>query len=177
MNVTSCCYPDMPVLGGLMRRHLDWLHASGVPMSAIIQPALIRLAHGFRAADGRFEIDANGPDWFAFAEPEDVIFWRPKTGELATWAGRSFAIGENMICDASTYALDGHLHIFQHPRDWLRRNRDGIVIVDWNLAFDRLRDCPRIKIAETLLPTYRKHMQPARMPALCLLREHGMAAA
>jgi hypothetical protein len=167
-------YPDF---GGLLQRDIDWLRACGVPMGAIIRPEPIRCAHGLRAADGRFEIEVNGPVWFVFIEPEDYVFWRPGTSELATWTGRSFALGEAVIDDASTYALDGHLHLFQHPLAWLRRNRDGIVIVDWNLAFDRLRDCPRIKIAESLLPMYRKHMQPARMPALCLLREHGKAVA
>lgn len=161
----------------LLPRHLTWLGDNGVSMSTIIGPEPIRCAHGFRAADGRFEIDANGPVWCVFIEREDYVFWRPGTSELATWHARSFALGEDMICAASTYALDGHLHIFQHPLEWLRRHRNGIVIVDWNFAFDRLRDCPRIEIAESLLPTYRKHMQPARMPALRLLREHGKAAA
>ncbi|WP_414814916.1 hypothetical protein [Rhizobium sp. IY2] len=168
--------PDIPSLGWLMPRHVGWLTASGVPMTAIIRPERIRLCHGFRAPDGRFEIDANGPVWFAFIEREDYVFWLPGTSELATWNVRSFALGENMICNASTYALDGHLHVFQHPLDWLRWNRDGIVIVNWNLAFDRLRDCPRLEIAEGLLPTYRKHMRPARMPEL-VLREYGKAAA
>ncbi|MGO8218879.1 hypothetical protein ACC746_31310 [Rhizobium ruizarguesonis] len=169
--------PSYPYIGWLLPRHLTWLRAHGVPMAAIVQPEPVRLARGYRAADGRFDPDPSGPDWFAFAERDDLIFWRPKTGELATWNGRSFALGEAVIDDASTYLLDGHLHLFQHPLAWLRRNRDGIVITNWSLAFDRLRDCPRIEIAESLLPTYRKHMQPARMPQLCVLREHGKAAA
>ncbi|MGR9156046.1 hypothetical protein [Rhizobium leguminosarum] len=170
-------YPNAPACGGLMQRHLRWLVTSGVPMSAIIDPEPIRLCHGFKADDGRFEPDPSGPDWFVLIEREDYVFWRPGTSELATWNAKSFALGESLIDNVSTYALDGHLHIFPHALDWLRRNRDGIVIVNWNFAFDRLRDCPRIEIAESLLPTYRKHMQPARMPALRLLREHGKAAA
>lgn len=96
---------DISSCGGLMQRHLDWLTASGVPMTAIIQPDPVRIAHGQKAADGRFDPDPGGPDWFVFAERDDVVFWRPRTGELATWDGRAFALGERAIDQASTYSL------------------------------------------------------------------------
>ncbi len=44
---------------------------------------------------------------------------------------------------------------------------DEVELVDLapDDLIDRLRDCPRIAIAETLLPLYRRHMRPARSPA------------
>ncbi|WP_158775545.1 hypothetical protein [Rhizobium sp. H4] len=75
---------DFSSCGGLMQRHLDWLTGSGVPMSAIIRPEPMRLAHGFRAADSRFDHDPSSPAWLAFPEPEDCVFWEPRTGLRAT---------------------------------------------------------------------------------------------
>ncbi|EGE56751.1 hypothetical protein RHECNPAF_5730022 [Rhizobium etli CNPAF512] len=167
--MNSCCYPEMPPLGWLLPRHIDWLRASGVPMSAIVEPQPVRLSHGFRAADGRFDPDPSGPDWFVFAEPEDLVFWRPKTSELATWTGRSFALGEAVIGNAATFSFGNALHLYASPLDWLRAGRDGTVVLDWRHAFDRLRDCPRIAVDDRLLPIYRRHMRPARMPDVFLL--------
>ena len=162
---------DISSCGGLMQRHLDWLTASGVPMTAIIQPDPIRIAHGHKAADGRCDPDPGGPDWFVFAERADVVFWRPGTGELATWDGRAFALGEHVIDAASTYALGYPLNVFASPIHWLRRKRDGIVVLDWSSAFDRLRHAPRVAVPENLLSLYQRHMRPARLPELCQVRE------
>lgn len=161
-------YPDF---GGLLQRDIDWLRACGVPMGAIIRPQPIRRCHGLRAADGRFEIDANGPVWFVFAEPDDLVFWRPKTSELATWTGRSFALGESMIDNAATYSFDFPLHLYENPLHWLQRERDGVVIIDWGQTFDRLRHAPRIAVAETLRPKLKHHLQPPRMPEIFILCE------
>ncbi|MBB2685860.1 UNVERIFIED_ORG: hypothetical protein GGD47_003463 [Rhizobium etli] len=166
----------MPVLGGLLQRHLDWLVASGVQMTAIVRPEPIRLAHGFRAADGRFDPDPSGPDWFTFSEAEDRVFWRPKSGELATWAGRSFALGESAIGNAATFSFGHALHVYASPLDWLRAGREGCVIVTWRHAFDHLRDCPRIAVDERLLPIYQRHMHPSRLPKVFVRCERKEAA-
>ncbi|WFU89528.1 hypothetical protein QA644_06665 [Rhizobium sp. CC1099] len=168
MNFTPA-NPDIWHYGWLMQRHLDWLRACGVPMTAIVQPDPLRLARGHKAADERFEPDPAGPDWFVFAERDDLIFWRPRTGELATWAGRAFALGESAISNASTYSFNFALNIFASPLDWLRAARDGVVVLDWRHAFDHLRECPRVAVDEALLPIYRRHMRPARMPDVFLL--------
>ncbi|MFT2210689.1 hypothetical protein ACLJYM_02250 [Rhizobium giardinii] len=167
---------DISSCGGLMQRHIDWLTGNGVPMSAIIRPSPIRFARGHRAIDGRFEHDPNGYDWFVFSEATDLIFWRPGTDELATLDGRAFAINETMIDAASTYSFGHCLHVFESPLDWLRAARDGCVVVNWRLAFDRLRYCPRIAIAESLLPIYDRHMTPV-LPELFILRRRRETAA
>jgi hypothetical protein len=78
--------------------------------------------------------------------------------------------------DASTYAFDCALNIFSSPLDWLRAERDGIVVIDWSRAFDRLRDAPRITIAEELLPLYRRQMKPRSMPELFVIQAERRAA-
>ncbi|MDC7742832.1 hypothetical protein [Rhizobium binxianense] len=161
--------PYYPHIGWLLPRHLTWLRAHGVPMAAIVQPEPVRLARGYRAADGRFDPDPSGPDWFAFAERDDLVFWRPKTGSLATWAGRSFALGEAAIGNAATYSFGSALHIHADPLSWLIHGRNGTVMLDWRHAFDQLRECPRIAVDDRLLPIYRRHMRPARMPDVFLL--------
>ncbi|AJC80942.1 hypothetical protein IE4803_CH03786 [Rhizobium etli bv. phaseoli str. IE4803] len=170
MNFFPPADPDIWTYSWLMQRHVNWLTKSGVSMTAIVQPHPVRLAHGRKAADGRFEPDPTGPDWFVFCEWEDLVFWRPRTGEVATWAGRAFALGESAIDNASGYALDGHLHVFADPLQWLRSGRGGIVVLDWARAFDELRHCPRIAVAESLWSTYRLAMRPVRMPRVFLRR-------
>jgi hypothetical protein len=151
-----------------------------VSAMALIRPSLIQIALGHKAPDGRFEPDASGSRWYAFdvADAADIVFWQRDTGEIATSDGRAFALGQERIGEAATYSFDCALNIFDDPLDWLRANRDGIVVLPnrWQDAFDRLRDAPRIAIAETLLPLYRRHMKPARMPQLLVIPSRRRAA-
>ncbi|WP_327205883.1 hypothetical protein [Rhizobium beringeri] len=163
--------PYYPHIGWLLPRHLTWLRAHGVPMAAIVQPEPVRLARGYRAADGRFEHFPSGPAWLVFLEPEDLIFWRPGTVEMATWNGRSFALGESVIDNAATFALGYPLNVFANPVDWLRAGRDGVVIIAWDRTFDRLRDCPHIAVVNALHAKLEHHLQPPRMPKISVLRE------
>ena len=139
-------------------------------------PTEMMMATGAKASDGLFEHADGGERWYAFEEDEDFVFWHREHGALATYANRAFALGENVIHQASTYAFDCRLNIFASPLDWLRAGRDGIVVLDWIRAFDQLRDAPRIAIAESLLPLYRRHMRPARMPELFVISEKERAA-
>lgn len=155
---------------------LDWLIREGVSTAAMVQPSTMMIATGTMAADGLFEHDENGDRWLAFEEADDFVFWQPRRNQLATYANRAFALGEAAIDNTGTYAFDCALNIFASPLDWLRARRDGIVVLDWGFAFDRLRDAPRIAIAETLLPLYRRHMKPARMPAVTIIPRDKLAA-
>ena len=58
----------------------------------------------------------------------DVAAWHPATGRLATWSEAGFALGEYLI----KYHLDDDspgLAVFRSPRDWLRADCRGIVIL------------------------------------------------
>jgi hypothetical protein len=45
-----------------------------------------------------------------------------------------------------------------------------------SIGFDRLRDAPRIALAESLLPLYRRHMKPTRTPELFIISDKRKAA-
>ena len=137
---------------------------------------MILLARGVRAADGCFEDDANGEEWLAFPEADDVIYWQPRSGKMARWNGRSFAVGEDRVYAAATYSFGNWLYIFADPLEWLRASRDGIVIVDWGQAFDRLRDVPRIAVSECLLDKLDQYLQPPRLPEIFVLRRREVVA-
>lgn len=155
---------------------LDWLIREGVSTAAMVQPLPVMIATGRMAADGLFEHAAEGERWLAFEEAEDVVFWQPRRGAIATYAGRAFALGEAAIDNPGTYAFDCALNIFDDPLEWLRAKRDGIVVLDWKRAFERLREAPGIAVAEELLPLYRRHMRPARMPELFVVPARRRAA-
>lgn len=156
---------------------LDALARAGVSVMTLIRPEPMQIARGHKARDGLFE-PYPSDRWHAFpvSAADDIVFWQKKTGKIATWTGRTFALGEEIIGEASTYSFDCALNIFSDPLDWLRARRDGIVVLDWNRAFDRLRDAPRIAVAEDILPLYRRHMKPARMPRLLVFPSRRRAA-
>lgn len=168
-------YPDLGRFRRPSQQHLDRLHAMGVPLTALTGPPMVLLAYGFKAADGCFEEDLDGEPWLVFPEAADCIFWQPRSGAMARWTNRGFAIGEDVVYNAATYAFDRCLNIFENPIHWLRAGRDGCVIVDWSQAFDRLRDCPCIAVAEGLLEKLEHHFQPPRLPEILVLRQREAA--
>lgn len=170
-------YPNLAAYGRLTPRHMDWLIRSGVPLTALTRPPMVCVTNGVKGNDGLFDEDVNGAPWLVFPEAEDCIFWQPRSGELARWNGRAFAIGEDVIHAAATYSFGGNLNVFADPLDWLRADRDGVVILNWGVAFDQLRDCPRIAVAESLLDKLKHHLQPCRLPEILVLRRRQETAA
>lgn len=145
-----------------------WLHRQGVSARLLASLSPLLVATGCRVGDGFFE-PGSGDSYVVFEEPDDLIFWQPKTNELLTLYGRSFALNEMHVDNAATYSFDANLNAFGTVLDWLRADCDGIVVIDWRRAFDRLRDAPRVAVAESLLPLYRKWMKPARLPRLSVI--------
>ena len=160
------------------QKEIDSLMGAGVSIGALAMPAAMLVAVGNVRRDGLFDPDPAGHRWFAFDEfgSDDVVLWHQETNASARWFGSAFALGADAIETAATYSFDCALNIFRDPLDWLRSGRDGIVVLDWSLAFERLRHAPRIAIEESLLPTYRRHMRPARSPELFVIPERRQAA-
>jgi hypothetical protein len=171
--------PDCP-LACPSQADLDSFRRAGIDVMALATQTAMQVATGDVAQDGLFEPDAAGERWFAFREDaaDDIVFWQRESGRLASWSGRVFALGQEIIGQAATYSFDCALNIFADPVDWLRARRDGVVVLpnSWPAAFDRLRDCPRIAIAESLLSTYQRHMRPSHAPELFVLPEARRAA-
>ena len=121
---------------------------------------------GLRVLDGRM----------AFYEEadRDLVLWHPETGELNSAEGRAFALGgDNVHAGAGVF---DHLRIHASPLDWLRDRGRGILIIDWQQTFDRLRDVPRVAVAEVVLPQYRQAMK-ARLPHLSVIPSDDRRAA
>jgi len=159
---------------------LDAFLRADVDIMTLATPVGMRVAAGWAAHDGLFEPDAAGDRWFAFEQPgvDDIVFWNRSSGRLCTWSGRTFALGQELIDEPATYSFDCNLNIFVDPLEWLKAQRDGIVVLPdkWPLAFDRLRDCPRVAIDERLLSRYTKSMKPARLPEVFVIRARRAAA-
>ena len=161
----------------LKQLHIDWLLSRDVSRCAIIEPWHIGIAHGRKSKSGIFEEDLEGPAWFVFADERDIVYWNPKDGAIACDTGRAFALGEYLIDDPSVTAFDRYLNIYAAPLHWLQNERRGLVVLNWSLAFDKLRDVSRIAVVEQLLPIYRKMMRPQHMPILAVLPKAERRAA
>jgi hypothetical protein len=123
-------------------RQFRWLADHGAKIGALIDLDL-KTIRGTVGADGRFDEDVTGEMFLVIEEADDFIFWQPRSGQIGRWRGRAFAMNETAVIAASTYAFDNHLKVHADPLAWMRDNCDGIVVVDWTQAFDRLRYAPR----------------------------------
>lgn len=164
-------------LQGLRQAEIDWLLRCGVTVAAMVRPTAILAATGGIGPDGIFESSCDGSRWLAFEQEDDIVFWQPRSSTFATDSGRSFALGEELINNPGTYAFDCSLNIFADPLDWLRAGRDGIVILDWSRAFERLRDAQRVAVVEELFARYTRSMKPGRLPEVSVLRSMRRRAA
>jgi len=131
---------------------------------------------GVRASDGCFEHDETGPEWVGFREPEDMVFWCPSTGEVATFFNRAFALNEAAIDNPGTFALDGRLHIHATVGRWITAEGRGIFVIDWKRAYQRLKDAPRLRIDEAVVWTYQRHMVPPGLPHVLVRRDRKRGA-
>jgi len=136
-----------------------------------------KTCEGIINGSGFFDPDPRGDRFICFPERYDTVFWHPTTGRTSTLMGRVFALNEDHVDNPATFSFDANLNIYGRVIDWLAAGRDGIVVLDWSKAFDRLRAVPRIAIDERLLPTYRKSMQPPRLPRVFVIPSAGRKAA
>jgi hypothetical protein len=186
MQVASLPTPDeyLSNLPAISQSMMDWLLRKGVHPLAVssAENSPIRVARGHCAPDGWFDMDESGDPHFGIlvedrAGPIDVAFWHARSGRTATLHNYGFALGEHLIENPGVYSHDHHLNIFANPLDWLRSDRDGIFILNWNPVFDRLGDCPDIAVDESLLAKYRTAMQPPHMPNLFVMTDSEEAVA
>jgi hypothetical protein len=138
-------YAACPVLSVVQIR---WLRTQGVPISALHRPdVLVRATVVYEGDRFLFEDEAapgepTVPAVVALAYdeagvPGDLVAWSRRTGRVATWLRRISYLG-----DASGPRLDaaGALLVHVTPLEWLKSDRDGIAVVDVDLAREQLRD-------------------------------------
>lgn len=148
--------PDVPISWP----RIEWLLKRGVPRDVIARCVNLRTVG----------------DAIAFYEEidDDVVLWSPRSGELVADRGRAFALGGSDL-NASSGALQP-LRIFAGPLDWLKSGGNGLVVVDWRQAFDRLRDVPQVAVAEAVLFQYRRAMQPTTPKVAVITAARELAA-
>jgi len=168
--------PNLNTYPVLEWKGFKWLLDQGVPIDTLIGLTPIHTMRGIVAHDGRFDEDPEGEMFLAFPEAEDVVFWRPGADLLGTWIGRAFALNEDAIYNPGTYIFGHSLNVYRSPLDWLRNRCDGSFVIDWNRAWSRLQDVPRIAIDETLLLQYRRHVQPPKGPEAFVVANWRAAA-
>lgn len=178
-NPTSF-YRSLPVIPQSM---IDHLLDRGVDPLTLGSGAdwPLKVARGLCANDGWFDPVDFGSACYAVPIDDgdgviDVAFWDTRSGDTGRLLKCGFALGEQQINNPGTDSLGGHLKIHASPLDWLRSGRDGIFVLDWSLAFNRLRHCPRIAIHKSMLSAYRSAMKPAHLPKLFVITDSKVAA-
>lgn len=160
--------PSNPADETLVATRLDfsqfeWLTKAGVAPWLVVEldPWVAR---GRIGDNGLFVFDPLGRQFLTFVQGDDMVFWQPRTNELASFCGLPFALGEELLGGAR---VTGELALFSTPLDWLRKGCRGIVVLDWSRACQVLSLLRHIDVPESLLPQYQAAMF-RRAPAVHL---------
>jgi hypothetical protein len=134
----------------LSKREAAWLSRQGVSERAVHDPEPVRAAQVVWPEPGRFDLAQHLPDGAQASrallfvvtdagEAVDLIAWHPRTGQLGSWRGYAWGLGqEEALCPRIT-DHDG-LHVWRTPLQWLQANRRGVVIFRPRLAAELLVD-------------------------------------
>ncbi len=144
----------------LTRYEVEGLDSMGVPMSALMGPPPVKAGYVlFGQHSFEFEqhcplgveampalifpiLDRQGDAW-------DMVAWCGRTGQLASWLGRAWAIGEDTIY-RPRLSDHGGLPIWRDPLRYLQANREGIVIVRPRAALHYLVDAEPLLAEDAL---------------------------
>ncbi len=150
-------FSSLPQLTGY---EVNRLHGVGIPMSALKRPPPLKAGfvvfseHGFEfeqhcslGVEGMLALiflilNRQGAAW-------DMVAWCRKTGQLASWLGRAWAIGEETIY---LPRLSDHsaLPVWRDPLRLLQANHEGIVIVRPRAAALYLEDASPLLAEDAL---------------------------
>lgn len=125
---------------------LLWLLDQGLNDNALwpISGATVRFE------GGTFDLDSDGERTLTFraedcGEVIDLIAWQPRTGQLASWRGQAFCLGDvDDVFNPATYFAGDALHVHKTPLQWLQAERNGIVILRPALAHVYLANRQRV---------------------------------
>jgi hypothetical protein len=138
-----------------------WLLGQGVPEPSMISPWCI--GGGRVSFNGQqFELDPDSEPAITFRAEDceeviDLTAWQPRTGKLASWRAQAFCIGDfDDLFNPAIYFAGGALRIHASPLEWLRANREGIVVLRPDLAYAHLRYVRRLSFAD---PTHARRVQ------------------
>jgi hypothetical protein len=133
---------------------LEWLFAHGVAPDVMAEPWPIRSARVVFDDLHGFDFNRDGEPALIFkaedrGEEIGLIAWELSTGKFASWDGNTFCLSDlDQLDNPAIYFSGGSLQIHADPLDWLRANREGIVILRPDLTYAYLRHCPRLVFAD-----------------------------
>jgi hypothetical protein len=119
-------------------------------MDSLMVPSPVRAAHVIFEGEG-FEFEHHHPQGpigvrallFLVTTPcglaWDIVAWCRKTGQVASWLGRAWAIGEETIYDVRL-SDHGALPIWRDPLQLLQADREGLVLLRPQAAVHHLDD-------------------------------------
>jgi hypothetical protein len=113
----------------------------GIEEKTLLTAPILREGKVRFLAGNTFEFtdEEDGIRALIFIEPNDeLIAWRPGLS-IASFHGRSYALNEHALCNPATWFDDGKLRIHRTPLEWLKADRNGIVIVQPAFTYYELR--------------------------------------
>ena len=138
---------DPTAVGNLDNSSIQWLLRQGITIGAIARPWAVRAGRVmFNRHDHRYRPNPIGEFVLIFGvladlsstmgdlNAADLVAWAPRSGRIGTRLGRAFALGEEQIGidGLGTTGLPAPVH--RTPLGWLRADRRGVVIADWETA-------------------------------------------
>src|SRR5262245_60709469 len=121
-----------------------WLIKRGVSLKALLGDWPVGVSNVTFHGD-HFDLCESGDRAFTFAAfnagaPIDIIAWRPRTKQLASYTGAATFLGDqDDTINPATWFNNNDLLIHATPLEWLQRDRQGLVIVNFKRAGADLR--------------------------------------
>jgi hypothetical protein len=140
---------------------IRWMFAQGIPDTAMLGPPAIRAARATFLDGNTFDFDAVGERVLIFVVEDigadsDLVAWQPRTGQLATFEGIAFALGQDAIWNPASYFMGAALQVHADPLAWLKADRDGVCILQPKLTYACLRSATRLSFAD---PVYAQQVK------------------
>jgi hypothetical protein len=144
---------DPTEVGNLDNSCIQWLLRQGVSTGTIAGPWALRAGRVmFNQHDHRYRSNPIGE--FALIvgvlvadlsstmvdlDADDIVAWAPRSGRISTRLGWAFALGEEQIGIDGLGTTGLPIPVHSSPLDWLRADRRGLVLADWEMAAYALR--------------------------------------
>jgi hypothetical protein len=147
-----------------------WLTKRGVSFKALLGDWPVGAANVSFDGKGHFNLADDGERALTFVSfnagvPIDIIAWRPRSGQIASYTGAATFLGDqDDLINPATW-FDGDLLIHATPLEWLQHDRVGLVIVNFKRAGACLRNvksvfCRDINVARKIRSAVRAASKP-----------------
>jgi hypothetical protein len=144
-DVLALLEDDPAEAGPLDHVTLASLFAQGIDAPAIATPWCVSRAHVcFLPWANRYVPMCTGEPALIFGILDDGLIdlaaWWPAGGKIGTRLGIGACLGQGQIGRDGLGMADRPIPVFRNPLTWLRQNRRGLVVADWDAAAHLLSD-------------------------------------